>query len=189
MRLMMSAIAGAMALLAVSPAAAHTGLAPIGGLAAGFMHPLTGIDHLLAMIMVGLWAAQLGGRAFWIVPLSFVLLLAVGGGVAIMGILLPQVELVIALSVVALGVMIAGRVRAPVALAAMIVAAFGIVHGYAHGAEMSVAVSGATYAAGFVLATILLHVVGIAVSVVARANAFVRYIGGAAAVVGLTLIG
>jgi urease accessory protein len=189
MRSLVGVLVGALILLAVNPALAHSGSGAVGGLAAGFMHPLTGIDHLLAMILVGLWAAQLGGRALWIVPLSFVLLLAVGGGAAMMGITLPQVELVIAFSVVILGAVIAGRVQAPAAVAAAIVAIFGIVHGHAHGTEMPAATSEAGYAVSFVLATIVLHGIGIAASMAARSNSFVRYVGGASAVLGLALLG
>src|SRR3546814_53068 len=117
MRSLVGVLVGALSLLAVDPALAHSGSGSVGGLTAGFMHPLTGIDHLLAMIMVGLWAAQLGGRALWVVPLSFGLLLAIGGGAAMVGITLPQVELVIALSVVILVAVIAGCVRVPPAVA------------------------------------------------------------------------
>ncbi len=125
------------------------------GLAAGFLHPLGGVDHIIAMVAVGLLAARLGGRALWLVPASFV------GTMTVAGLGLPYVETGIALSVVVLGAVAAFGVAMPVAAAMGLVAFFAVFHGYAHGAEMPETASGLAYGAGFVAATALLHGVGI----------------------------
>lgn len=152
------------ALLVLAPGAAfaHVGAGDTGGFAHGFMHPVTGIDHVLAMVAVGVFAYQLGGRALWLVPGTFVLVMAAGGALGMAGIALPHVETGIALSVVVLGAIIALGVKAPVAIAMGIAGLFAIFHGHAHGAEMPSDVAGAEYAAGFMLGTALLHAAGIA---------------------------
>lgn len=144
-----------------SPAAAHTGTGLPGGLAAGFWHPFSGFDHMLAMVSVGLWGAFLGRPLIVLLPVIFPAVMAVGGAMGIAGVPLPPVELGIALSVLVLGAMIAGAVRAPVWLACTIVAIFAIFHGYAHGKELPSAADPIGYSVGFMLATGLLHVVGI----------------------------
>lgn len=146
--------------LAVRPAAAHTFGAEGAGFVAGFGHPLLGIDHLLAMVAVGLWAAQLGGRALWQVPAAFVVALAGGAVLALAGIGLPAVEPGIMASVLVLGLLIAFAVRLPAGAAVALVALFALAHGHAHGAEMPQAANAALYALGFVLATVLLHATG-----------------------------
>jgi urease accessory protein len=154
----------AAAALALIPAiaSAHPGHEGAAGLAHGFMHPLGGIDHILAMVAVGLIAARLGGRALWLVPASFVITMAVAGLAGMAGIGLAHAEAGIALSLVVLGAMIALRLTMPVAAAMALVGFFAIFHGYAHGAEMPETVSGLAYGAGFLAATGLLHGLGIA---------------------------
>lgn len=142
-------------------AEAHTGVGYAGGFAHGLMHPLLGIDHVLAMVAAGLIAANLGGRALWAVPLSFVSLMMVGGGLGVAGIGIPHVELGIALSVTVFGAAVALRRPWPVPAAMALVSAFAVFHGHAHGAEMPESVSVATYALGFILATGILHGVGL----------------------------
>jgi urease accessory protein len=153
----------AAAALALIPAiaSAHPGHEGAAGLAHGFMHPLGGIDHILAMVAVGLIAARLGGRALWLVPASFVITMAVAGLAGRAGIGLAHAEAGIALSLLVLGAMIALRLTVPVAAAMALVGFFAIFHGYAHGAEMPETVSGLAYGAGFLAATGLLHGLGI----------------------------
>jgi len=141
---------------------AHTGAGHMHGFADGFTHPLGGLDHILAMVTVGVLAWQLGGRAIWLLPASFVALMAIGGLLALGGGSLPWVEVGIAASVIVFGAMVTLGTKAPLALAMGIVGAFAIFHGHAHGTEMPIAASGAAYGLGFVLATALLHVAGIA---------------------------
>ena len=149
-------------LLAPAAALAHSGPAGHGhGFAFGFLHPLGGLDHLLAMIAIGLLAAHLGRRALWLVPLSFVALMAAGGAVGFAKIPLPYVELFVAASVVALGLLVAFRANLPLVAAIAIVGFFAIFHGHAHGAELPAGESPYPYAAGFLLATALLHLAGI----------------------------
>lgn len=140
-------------------AGAHPGHG--GGLGEGLAHPLLGLDHLLAMVAVGVWAFQLGGRATWLVPASFVMLMAAGAAAAVAGFALPMVESGIAVSVLMLGLLIAFSVRVPAALGAGIVAAFALFHGVAHGAEMPQLVAAWQYGLGFVLSTAGLHVLGL----------------------------
>ena len=195
--------------LAPTAALAHTGAAYVQGLYAhglyahglsahgfadGFAHPFGGLDHILAMVTVGILAWQLGGRAIWVVPASFVSLMAIGGALGITGEPLPWVELGIAASVIVLGTMVALGVRAPLAMLMAIVGLFAIFHGYAHGCEMPLDASGSTYAAGFVLATALLHVAGIALGfLIGRiGNAYGRLAyqmgGGSVALVGVGIL-
>ncbi len=149
------------ALSAPMLAHAHTGVDHAAGIAPGFVHPLGGLDHLLAMIAVGLWAAQMGGRARWVVPMAFVSLMAAGGALGMGGVHPPFVEPGIVGSVLVLGVLIASAARLPLAASAAIVGLFAIFHGSAHGAEMPASAPGLTYAAGFLAATALLHATGI----------------------------
>ncbi len=148
-------------LTAVSVALAHTGSQHPGGFGYGFGHPLGGLDHLLAMLAVGLWAAQVGGRATWAVPLCFVTLMAVGGGLGMAGATIPMVEAGILASVLVLGLLIAFSAKLPLWFSTVLVGVFAVFHGLAHGAEMPVSVSGLEYALGFILATALLHLAGI----------------------------
>ena len=150
-----------LALLLAGAAHAHTGEGVQGGLISGFTHPLFGWDHVVAMVAVGLWGAFLGPPAIWLLPVVFPLVMAFGGALGIVGLPLPAVEAGIALSGVILGLLVAFGARAPLWVAAIIVGAFAIFHGHAHGTELPDAVSPYAYALGFVVATGLLHLAGI----------------------------
>jgi len=147
-------------------ALAHPG-APghIHGFANGFNHPLSGIDHILAMVAVGLFAAHLGGRALWLVPLSFVSIMALAGVAGMIGIKLPFAEIGIGMSVVVLGLAVAFQLSVPTLAAMALVAFFAIFHGHAHGTEMPESVSGLSYGLGFVSATALLHAIGVGLGI------------------------
>jgi urease accessory protein len=149
-------------LLVSAPASAHSGTGLPGGFAAGLLHPLTGFDHLLAMVAVGLWGRFLGRPLLYLLPVIFPLMMVVGAEIGMLDVPLPPVELGIALSVLALGTAIALAWKAPVWLACPIVGLFALFHGYAHGRELPSAADPLGYAAGFVLATGGLHVAGIA---------------------------
>lgn len=149
------------AMLAPSLAWAHVGVGSTSGFAHGFTHPIGGLDHVLAMVAVGMFAANLGGRALWAVPATFVSVMAIGGFLGIEQVAVPFVEVGIALSVVVLGLIVALEVKWPVAAAMGLVGLFAIFHGHAHGGEMPLDASGVAYASGFMIATALLHVAGI----------------------------
>ena len=173
-------------LLAAGPALAHTGEGT-GGFIAGLKHPLLGPDHLAAMVAVGLWGAFLGAPAIWLLPVVFPLVMAFGGVLGILGVPMPAVETGIASSAVVLGLMIALAARPPLWIAAVLVGAFAIFHGYAHGKELPDGANAVAYSAGFVIATGLLHLTGIAFGLLTRwpAGKFaVRMAGGAIAAVG-----
>jgi urease accessory protein len=157
-----AAVAAAPLALVPTIASAHPGHEGAADLVHGFMHPLGGIDHILAMVAVGLLAARLGGRALWLVPASFVITMAVAGLAGMAGMVLTHVEVGIALSVLVLGAALALGVRMPVAAAVGMVGFFAVFHGYAHGIEMPESASGLAFGAGFVAATALLHGLGIA---------------------------
>jgi urease accessory protein len=148
-----------------SVALAHTGHGDTAGFFHGFMHPIGGLDHVLAMLAVGVFAFVLGGRALWLVPLSFVGMMAVGFLLGVRGVNVPFVELGIALSSVVIGAVAASGRSVPVVSAMALVGAFAVFHGHAHGAEMAAGADGLTYALGFVSATALLHAFGIAAAV------------------------
>lgn len=187
----------AAAAIALMPgiALAHTGVGDTSGFSHGFVHPLTGIDHLLAMMMVGVFAWQLGGRALWLVPLTFVLVMAIGGAFGVAGVSIPFVETGIALSVIVLGAAVAFRLSMPVAIAVALVGLFAVFHGHAHGEEMPENAAGLAYGLGFMLATAALHLAGIGLGFLIgriadeRGPAVVRITGGVAAVAGLALLG
>jgi urease accessory protein len=166
-------------------ASAHPGH-PAVGFAGGLAHPLLGLDHLLAMIAVGLWAAQQGGRAVWAVPAAFVGTMVLGGVLAWSDLGLPHVETAIALSVLVLGLLVATRRQWSIIAGMSLAAGFALFHGYAHGLEMPLAMSPAGYAAGFVLATAFLHGVGVAIGLVGRKATRLAGIGIAAA--GLAMV-
>jgi urease accessory protein len=176
-------------LLVPTIAQAHPGH-DITGFAPGFAHPFSGLDHLLAMLAVGLWAAQMGGRARWAVPATFVGVMALGGVLGMAGLHLPMVESGIAASVLVLGLIIATSARLSLAAAMPLVGLFALFHGFAHGAEMPASVSGFEYAAGFMLATAALHAAGIGLGMgmqrVASAP-LVRFAGAAIAVAGVAI--
>src|SRR5262249_53469934 len=141
---------------------AHPGIGDAHGFVHGFAHPLGGLDHILAMVTVGIFAWQLGGRALWLVPAAFVLAMAGGGAPRIAGVPPPFVAHRLAPPAVVLGAVVAFARKAPVAIAVGIVGLFAIFHGHAHGTEMPLDASAGAYAAGFMLATALLHAAGIA---------------------------
>lgn len=134
-----------------------------GGFGSGFAHPLAGADHFLAMFAVGLWGAQMGGRPVWTLPVTFPLVMVLGGLAGIAGLALPGIEIGIALSLVALGLAVAFAWKPPEAVALALIGVFAVCHGYAHGAELPAAADPADYAVGFVLATGLIHLLGIGV--------------------------
>lgn len=178
--------AAALALL-MSPtlAFAHVGHYEGGGLMQGVMHPLGGIDHLLAMVAVGLWAAYAGGRALWALPASFVGMMLVGAGLGFAGIALPLMEPLILASVVVLGLLVAFNVRMPLVPGVALIALFGMFHGQAHALEMSAGTGALAYAAGFAGATVLLHLGGIALGRWLLAGRGARFIGFGMASAGL----
>ena len=143
-------------------ASAHSEAGTVGGFVSGFTHPLGGLDHIVAMVAVGLWGAFLGGRAMWTLPVVFPVVMALGGALGVVGVELPGVETGIALSGVVLGVMVAAAARPPLWVAAVLVGIFAVFHGHAHGTELPEAANALTFAIGFVIATGLLHLCGIA---------------------------
>ncbi|HEY8470570.1 MAG TPA: HupE/UreJ family protein [Longimicrobiales bacterium] len=162
MRAALRSLGAAAVLLAAVPsvAAAHPDTVIPHGFLHGFEHPLSGWDHLLAMFAVGLWAAQRGGRAVWVLPLTFVAVMVGAGAIAMSGAALPGVEAGILASVFVLGLVIALAARVPGAAALALIALFAAFHGAAHGSEMPAGVGGVTYAAGFATATAALHLAG-----------------------------
>lgn len=171
-------------------ALAHTGVGETTGLMHGFGHPIGGADHMLAMVAVGLWAAQIGGRALWIVPCVFVGVMVLGGIFGFSGLPLPFVEEGILVSVLILGILIAGAFRLPLVFSSILAGVFAIFHGHAHGAEMPETISAASYAAGFALATAMLHVAGIGLGMFtqkANLHTVTRLAGGAIALSGVYL--
>jgi urease accessory protein len=192
-RRLASAAVAALAALLPTAAMAHTGVGDVGGFAHGFWHPITGLDHVLAMVLVGMLAWQLGDRALWLVPATFVLVMAVGGALGVVGVAIPLVELGIALSVVVLGAAVALGIRAPVAVAMGLAGLFAIFHGHAHGAEMPVDASGLAYGVGFMIATAALHLGGIGLGYLVgtagdRYGLVMRSAGGLAAIAGLAIL-
>ncbi len=170
-------------------ASAHSDAAGMaGGFTSGFLHPLLGWDHVIAMVAVGLWGAFLGMPALWLLPVVFPLVMTVGGALGVMGVPLPAVETGIALSAVALGAVVAAALRPPLWVAAVLVGVFAIFHGHAHGTELPDAADPVAYSLGFVMATGLLHLAGIALGLVTRWPAgitAVRAVGAGIAVGGL----
>ena len=177
--------------LSTAPAFAHLNPEEHGSFMAGFSHPLFGLDHILVMVAVGLWASQIGGRALWLVPAAFVGTMAFGFGLAVAGVDLPFVEPAILASVVALGLLVAMAARFDTVASAALVAAFALFHGHAHGGELGAA-GAASFGIGFVVATALLHAAGIAIGIgvarIANGAILARIIGGLTAVTGVALI-
>jgi urease accessory protein len=152
-------------LLAAIPAFAHAVEGIGGGIGAGLRHPLTGPDHLLAMVSVGIWGAELGAPAIWLFPVAFPLMMATGAVFGIIGVPLPATELLIALSVTVLGTMVALAQRLPLWVAALIIGVFALAHGHAHGVELPDAADALAFCIGFVVATGLLHALGIVIGI------------------------
>lgn len=188
-------IAAVFGALSISAAEAHTGVGSTAGFGHGFLHPFGGLDHILAMVAVGLFAAHLGGRALWLVPSSFIVMMAAGGVLGASGVELPFVEVGIAMSVIVLGGLIAFQASLSTGVAMGLVGFFALFHGHAHGAEMPVDASGLSYAGGFLVATAILHTAGVALGLRWRglsADASHRVAqlgGGAMALAGVGILG
>ena len=183
----------ALTLLISDVASAHTGVGDTHGCLHGLTHPISGLDHILAMVAVGLWAAQIGGKALWLVPSAFVLAMAGSSVWGHFGLPLPGVEPGILASDFALGLLILFAARLPLAASMGIVGVLAVFHGYAHGAEMPETASGLTYGAGFILATAGLHLLGIGLGLaIERFQPILRQrlfrVGGAAVVLGAAYI-
>ncbi len=155
-------------LVPLSAYAHEGGNVPIGGFLAGLIHPVLGYDHLLAMLSVGMLSAQIGGRAIWTVPATFVSVMALGGGLGLIDVGLTAIELGIAASLVLLGLIIAAERRLPVLIAMGAVGIFAVFHGYAHGTEMPTTAQPVIYAGGFLTGTALIHIVGVVIGDIAR---------------------
>ncbi len=182
----------AVCLFALPPqlALAHTG-EDIGGFASGFLHPISGLDHVVAMVAVGLWGGILGAPALWRLPILFPLMMAVAGAAGVANIPLPGVEVGIALSGVVLGLMVFLAVRAPEWVALALVGVFAVFHGHAHGVELPTSANPLTYAVGFVVATGLLHLSGIGIGMLGRwpvGQVAVRGAGAAIALAGAAFL-
>jgi len=177
-------------LLSLSPAFAHSDAASLqGGFMSGFMHPISGLDHVIAMVAVGLWGAFLGKPAIWLLPVVFPLVMAFGGALGVAGVPIPYIETGIALSGVVLGLVVLFAVRPPIWVAAIIVGAFAIFHGHAHGTELPNAASPLVYSIGFVIGTGLLHLAGIAIGELKRLPWGDMVVRGGGAVIALLGVG
>jgi len=158
----------ALLLVPALPAFAHAEQGQVVGFLTGLHHPISGLDHVLAMVAVGLWGAQLGPPAIWVLPVTFPLVMAFGGFLGLVGLPLPGVEVGIALSALLLGAAVAFEWRPPLAIAGVVVGVFAVFHGHAHGTELPPGQSGLTYSLGFVMATGCLHLCGIAIGLMHR---------------------
>lgn len=186
-----TAATAAVSLLISSPAFAHDGAGIAGGFTSGFMHPLLGWDHIAAMVAVGIWGAFLGMPVIWVLPVVFPMVMAFGGVTGILGVPLPGVEMGIALSATVLGLMVALAVRPPIWVAAIVAGTFAIFHGHAHGTELPAAADGVAFAGGFVIATGLLHLSGIALGLLTKwdfGRLAIRAFGGAIAAAGVAFL-
>ena len=171
-----------------TPAFAHVQQGQAAGFAVGLLHPVSGLDHVLAMVAVGLWGAQLGVPAVWLLPVTFPLVMALGGFLGLVGVPLPGVEIGIATSGILLGALVATHSRPPLWLAAAIVGVFAVFHGHAHGTELPPGHSGLLYSAGFVVATGCLHATGVLIGLMHRwpwGRAALRVAGAGIAAAGL----
>jgi len=177
-------LAAMLMLMGPATALAHTGAGVALGLQSGLLHPITGLDHVVAMVAVGLWGAQLGNPAIWVLPITFPLVMALGGLLGLGGVVLPLPEVAVALSGVILGVLVALYARPQLWLAALIVGAFAIFHGYAHGRELPYAADPLAFGVGFVVATGLLHLCGILTGLLVRLPLGERVIRACGAVIG-----
>jgi urease accessory protein len=175
--------------LAAAPVHAHQQTGQAAGFLTGLKHPVSGLDHVLAMISVGLWGAQLGAPAVWLLPVVFPMVMAFGGFLGLLGIPLPGIEVGIAVSALLLGLMIALEARPPLWGAAVLVGFFAIFHGYAHGTELPAGESGLLYSVGFVIATGCLHATGIGIGVAHRWRAGRIALRAAGAIVAVAGVG
>ncbi len=170
-------------------ASAHIVPGTTRGMQDGLLHPLTGWDHLLAMIAVGLWAAQQRGRAVWQIPLAFVSVMVLGGILGVAGVYMPGTEVAIAISILALGGLIATKTSFAPSLGMMLVGAFALFHGYAHGHEMPASASALPFSIGFVISTVALHGLGIGAGLGLRNQPrAIRFAGATIAACGLCLL-
>jgi urease accessory protein len=178
-------------MLLASRLEAHPALEQAAGLLAGLKHPISGPDHVLAMVSVGLWGAQLGQPAIWLLPVTFPIVMAFGGFLGLIGVPLPGVELGVALSALLLGIMVLSDARPPLAVGVAIVAFFAVFHGHAHGTELPPGQDDLTYSAGFVMATGTLHAIGIGIGLIHRWPAgrlVLRAAGAMVAMAGLSFL-
>lgn len=178
-------------LLAPSCAFAHIESAQATSFVTGLQHPWSGLDHVLAMIAVGLWGAQLGNPAIWVLPVTFPLVMALGALLGLLGMPLPGIEIGIAASAILLGAMVVAEVRPKLIVAVLLVGFFAIFHGHAHGTELPAGQSGMLYSMGFVIATGILHGIGIALGLAHRWPAgklALRGAGAMIAVMGVTFL-
>ncbi|RUV94064.1 MULTISPECIES: HupE/UreJ family protein [unclassified Mesorhizobium] len=184
-----TALATILFLAAAMPAYAHVGVGTTSSFTTGFMHPLSGLDHMTVMIAVGLWAAMKGGKAVWAWPLAFVGVMVAGAALGMLQVPVPFVEPGILASVVALGLLVALAVDLPVSAGVAIIGLFALFHGHAHGTEVPENAGGLEYMAGFAVATALLHGIGIAAALGLglRFRALARLAGAACATVGAGL--
>lgn len=182
--------AAALLMAAILPAEAHIGAGTTSSFAAGFAHPLSGLDHMTVMLAVGLWAVIRGGRAIWAWPLAFVGVMLLGGTLGMLHVPVPLVEPGILASVVALGLLVALAIDLPVSGGVAIIGLFALLHGHAHGTEIPQSARGLEYLAGFAVATALLHGAGIAVALGLglKFRGLVRMAGAACAAVGIGLV-
>jgi urease accessory protein len=164
-------------------AMAHSEQGVAGGLVAGLLHPVLGFDHLVAMVAVGLWGAQLRQPAIWLLPITFPMVMALGALMGIAGIPMPFVEFGIAASALVLGVMVAFSIRPPLWAAATVVGVFALFHGHAHGTEVPSAANPLSYGVGFVISTGFLHLAGILIGLLVRWPAGERVVRACGAVV------
>jgi len=190
-RLALAVLSLGMTALWIGRAWAHTGSGSAVGFLSGLEHPISGLDHVLAMVAVGLWGAQLGQPAVWILPVTFPMVMALGGMLALMGAPLPGVEVGIALSGVLLGVMVLSEARPKLFVAAVLVGVFAVFHGHAHGTELPAGQSGLLYSMGFVMATGTLHAAGIGIGWTHRwrtGRLMIRVAGAVVAVAGVSFL-
>lgn len=183
--------ASLLTLAGATHAFAHVRQGQTEGFLTGLGHPLSGLDHMLAMLSVGLWGAQLGQPAMWLLPVTFPLVMSLGGFLALVGMRLPGVEAGVALSALLLGLMVAAEAKPKLPVAASLIAVFAIFHGYAHGAELPPGQSGLTYSIGFVVATGCLHLAGITIGLAHKwrsGQLAIRLIGACVALAGAVFL-
>jgi urease accessory protein len=183
--LVLTPLAFAAAALAPAAAWAHADTSHGGGFLAGFLHPISGLDHVVAMVAVGLWGAVLGPPALWVLPVAFPMVMAFGGMLGLLGVPIPGVEIGIAISGLVMGLMVLFEFRPPLWVAALIVSTFAVFHGHAHGAELPAGSNALLFSLAFVIATGLLHLVGILLGETRRWPGGRRFVQAAGAVVAL----
>jgi len=169
----------------------HPQIGSSSGFMTGFAHPLNGLDHMIAMFAVGLWAVQVGGKGIWLIPLAFVCMMIAGGILGMSGVTVPFVETGIIMSVLILGVLLVASARLPIAAGMVLMGIFALFHGHSHGTEIPATVSGLAFSAGFALSTVMLHSAGIAAGLTLRKASkmkVLRYAGAAIIASGIMMI-